>query len=263
MFFLVSMCRMLIGACDPMLCTSRVVRLLEFSMDNTGASRLDRSCIGFKFAGGNVGPAGLISNNRARTAFAYIWDDECWASQTYPWSGVSAEGSSCAYSGQSMSANGYTGLVMDVALTTGRVVTTTTASTSALSSSSSSSSSSSTSATTVPRGGGTSTPPAPPPRRHKDDNDANDTGKNIAIEFAVLFAVCTICLIPCVAMQRLALRDAREKLQKYEAVGARGTGAAVAVVVRNTTYDDVTRVTRVDDNAGLIANDDGTCSSSA
>lgn len=253
--------------------------LLEFSMENTVTDISDRSCIGFKFAADRASTAGLVSNNRARTAFAYIYDDECWATQSYPWSGLSAEGRSCTYSGRSMTANGYTGVVMDVALRTGRVVTTSTASTS----SSASSASTLPTTTTAPRGGGTSTAPgnSPPggggtstapgnsPGKNTDGDDDDDdaaTGKNIAIEFAVLFAVCTVCLIVCVVMQRLALRDAREQLRKYEAVGNSSIGggaSAVVAVVRNKVYSDVT-VSRVDDNAGLIENGgDGTGSSSA
>lgn len=253
--------------------------LLEFSMENTVADILDRSCIGFKFAADGAGTA----NNRARTAFAYIYDDDCWATQSYPWSGLSAEGRSCTYSGRSMKANGYTGVVMDVALRTGRVATTSTASTSSsaalpstLPATSSTASTSSSAAspstlpatTTAPGGGGTSTAPGNSPGKNTDGDDDDDdatAGRNIAIEFAVLFAVCTVCLIVCVAMQRLALQDAREKLKKYEAGGTYsiGGGASTVLAVRNKTYSDVT-VARVDDNAGLIENGgDGAGSSSA
>lgn len=234
-------------------------------MENTVADILDRSCVGFKFAADRAGTAGLISNNRARTAFAYIYDDECWATQSYPWSGLSAEGRSCTYSSRPMTASGYTGVVMDVALRTGRVVTNSTASTS----SSASSTSTLPTTTTAPVGGGTSTAAGNSPGKNTDGDDDDDdatTGKNIAIEFAVLFAVCTVCLIVCVVMQRLALQDAREKLQKYEAAGNSSIGGGtspVVAVVPNKIYHDVT-VSRVDDNAGLIENGaDGTGSSLA
>ena len=86
--------------------------LLEYSLENDATSSLDKTCINFKFA------AKQTSNSLgefARTAFAYIYSDSCWASQSYPWSQVGAD---CSKNGKSMEAVGMTGVVMDVAFRT-------------------------------------------------------------------------------------------------------------------------------------------------
>eukprot|EP01048_Picozoa_sp_COSAG05_P024148 COSAG05_NODE_5545_length_1145_cov_15295.260038_1_plen_206_part_00 len=58
----------------------------------------------------------MLGDSSARTVYAYIYDDACWESVSYPWTKLSSAAKGCSYKGQSMSAQCAQAYVLDISL---------------------------------------------------------------------------------------------------------------------------------------------------